>query len=316
MSVLNGASISDKTRTRRQLRRHAPELPPSPEPTYWFRRKGLFDRAAAAVLLVPGLPIILLLVILVRLTSKGPGIFCQKRVGKNGKVFTMLKLRSMRVDAEHLCGAIWARDDDPRTTPVGWFLRKFHLDELPQLFNVLWGEMSLVGPRPERPEFVSVLSEIIPRYQCRLLVPPGVTGLAQINLPPDTDIDSVCRKLALDLEYVETGSLWLDLRTIACTASRLFKLGGLKWTRLFGLRRDVDHHPRYVPLPEITVTSHMSSSALAEALGKTKKNGNGNGNGNGHGNGNGNGNGNDKLTETMSDELLRETMKLRGRQPR
>jgi lipopolysaccharide/colanic/teichoic acid biosynthesis glycosyltransferase len=321
MTVVNGAQVTDKLSRRQRLGHDAPKLLPSPQPTSWLRSKGLFDRAIAAVLLLPGLPIIALLILLVRLTSPGPAIFRQKRVGQGGKVFTMLKLRSMRVDAEHRCGAIWAKDDDPRTTPVGKLLRKFHLDELPQLFNILAGDMSLVGPRPERPEFVSVLSEMIPRYQCRLLVPPGVTGLAQVNLPPDSDLDSVCRKLALDLEYVETGSLWLDLRLIACTASRMFKLGGLHWTGFYHLRRDVDHHPRYLPLPEVTVTSHMSSAALARALGKNgKKNGNGNGNGHSHAHDDSNditnANAHNKLSETITDQPLDDTQTIPIHRPR
>ncbi len=236
------------------------------------------------------------LVVIIRLTSRGPGIFRQQRVGKHGRVFTMLKLRSMRVDAECRCGAIWASLDDPRTTPIGKLLRRFHLDELPQLFNILRGEMSLVGPRPERPEFVRVLSAALPHYQDRVLVTPGVTGLAQVNLLPDTDIDSVCRKLALDLEYIETASFWLDLRVIACTFTRIFKLGGLLWTALFGLRRDVDHHPRYVPVPEVTVASDMSSAALAKALGKNAEK-----------HGNGNGDGHDTATVTIHNERLEDS---------
>jgi len=211
MTVVNGARLSDKTRLKRQTRRHAPELPPSPEPTSWFRRKGFFDRAVAAVLLVPGLPIILLLVILIRLTSKGPGIFCQKRVGKNGKVFTMLKLRSMRVDAEHLCGAIWARDDDPRTTPVGWFLRRFHLDELPQLFNVLWGEMSLVGPRPP---IAKEVAEYEWWQQRRLSVKPGLTCLWQVSGRSEIGFVDWVR---MDLWYVKNQGFWTDLCLLAKT---------------------------------------------------------------------------------------------------
>lgn len=309
MTIVNGAGTTKEVFRKQRPRRNLPKLLPSPEPTSWFEKKDLFDRLVAAILLVPGLPVIAVLILLIRLTSRGPSIFRQARVGKDGKVFTMLKLRSMRVDAESRSGAIWAKENDPRTTPVGWLLRKFHLDELPQLFNVLAGEMSLVGPRPERPAFVSVLAEIIPRYNCRLLVRPGVTGLAQVNLPPDNDIDSVCRKLALDLEYVETGSLWLDIRLVACTAGRLFKIGGHHWVGCFHLRRDVDHHPRYVPLPEVTVTSHMSSAALAKALGKNGKK-NGNGNGNGHGNGHNN------LADTISDQGRADALAMLVHRPR
>lgn len=205
------------------------------------------------------------LVVAIRLTSRGPGIFRQQRVGKHGRVFTMFKLRSMRVDAECRSGAIWATLDDPRTTPVGKLLRKFHLDELPQLFNVLRGEMSLVGPRPERPEFVRVLTAALPHYRDRVLVAPGITGLAQIDLPPDSDLDSVARKLAVDLEYIETGSLWLDLRLLLCTILRVVKIGEFLWPQLFGVERNLKDHPKYVA-PEASHVKPMSAPFSASEL--------------------------------------------------
>ncbi len=188
----------------------------------YFRWKWLLDRAFGLLLLVPGLPLIGLCVLLVRWTSRGPGLFRQVRVGKDGRDFVMYKIRTMIANAELGTGAVWAKQQDPRITPVGRVLRRLHLDELPQLFNVVRGEMSLVGPRPERPEFVEVLGEEIPGYLDRLLVAPGVTGLAQINLPPDTDFDSVRKKLVVDLDYVRSASLRVDLAIIACTAVRLF----------------------------------------------------------------------------------------------
>jgi lipopolysaccharide/colanic/teichoic acid biosynthesis glycosyltransferase len=124
----------------------------------------------------------------------------------------------MTHNCELKTGVRWATADDPRITRLGHFLRNTHLDELPQLWNVLKGEMSLVGPRPERPEFIPSLEQAIPHYCQRLLVRPGVTGLAQIHLPADTNLDSVRRKLAYDLFYVHQASFWLDLRIIACTA--------------------------------------------------------------------------------------------------
>jgi lipopolysaccharide/colanic/teichoic acid biosynthesis glycosyltransferase len=205
----------------------------------YFRWKGWIDRALAALLLFPALPVIGCLVLLVRLTSRGPGVFAQVRVGLNGRKFTMYKLRTMRVDAEARTGAVWCMTNDPRITRLGSLLRRLHLDELPQLFNVLKGEMSLVGPRPERPEFVEVLSDAIPGYLRRLDVPPGVTGLAQVNLPPDTDLDSVRRKLVLDIEYARTGSAQLDLRLILCTALRVLGLRYGRSVRLLGLQRSV-----------------------------------------------------------------------------
>ncbi len=208
-------------------------------PAAYFHWKRGVDLLLAILLLVPALPLMGLLVLLVRLTSRGPGIYAQDRVGKNGRTFTMYKIRSMRHDAEAGTGAVWARTRDPRVILVGRILRKLHLDELPQLFNILKGEMSLVGPRPERPEFVQMLARKIPGYPSRLSVLPGVTGLAQINLPPDTDLDSVRRKLVLDLEYVRQASLLTDLGLIICTAARLGKKLEPILLRMFGVYREV-----------------------------------------------------------------------------
>ncbi len=269
MTIVNGVGLTDNTRQARKRRTTSPRQLAPTEPTAYFRRKAWFDRTVAFLLLIPGLPIIAALIVLIRLTSRGPGVFRQRRVGEDGRVFTMFKLRSMRIDAEHRSGAIWATDDDPRTTWLGKYLRKFHLDELPQLFNVLGGQMSLIGPRPERPEFVSVLSAALPRYRERLLVPPGVTGLAQINLPPDSDLNSVARKLALDLEYVETGSLWLDVRLLFCTIIRVFKLGTSFCPWILGVRRDMKNHPKFVA-PDATCLqrdgSALSANELADRL--------------------------------------------------
>ena len=206
------------------------------KPSSYFRWKGWVDRTAAAILLIPAMPVIGLLFLLVRLTSAGPGIYRQKRVGKHGRTFIMYKLRTMRCDAEAATGAVWSTGNDPRATRLGHLLRYLHLDELPQLFNVLKGEMSLVGPRPERPEFVHILAEQIPGYLDRLAVPPGVTGLAQLNLSPDTDSASVCQKLVLDIEYVEGAGFLLDARIVLCTALRILKLPVI---RCFGLQRQV-----------------------------------------------------------------------------
>ncbi len=208
----------------------AKHLPP---PAY-FRRKAIFDGVLAALLLVPGLPIIAFLVLLVRLTSRGPGIYAQVRLGEGGRKFMLYKIRTMRHKAEADSGAVWTQPGDPRVTRVGRVLRKFHLDELPQLFNVLKGEMSLIGPRPERPEFAHVLTEVIPGYLDRLAVRPGVTGLAQLNLAPDSDLLSVRRKLVLDCEYIRRAGPWLDVRLFLGTLLRLFKVPE-SWT-MFSLQ--------------------------------------------------------------------------------
>ena len=138
-----------------------------------------------------------------KLTSPGPAFYTQTRVGQGGRPFTIYKLRTMIHNCESLTGPRWCMPGDPRVTPAGWLLRVTHLDELPQLLNVLRGEMSLVGPRPERPEFLPQLERALPAYRQRLVVRPGVTGLAQVKLPADTDLDSVRRKLAHDLYYIE-----------------------------------------------------------------------------------------------------------------
>jgi lipopolysaccharide/colanic/teichoic acid biosynthesis glycosyltransferase len=185
--------------------------------------KVVLDFVLAFILSVPALPIILLAALAVKLTSRGPAFYTQTRVGKDGKLFTICKLRTMIDNCESLTGARWSMPGDPRVTAVGWFLRTSHLDELPQLLNVLRGEMSLIGPRPERPEFLPELEEALPSYTQRLTVRPGVTGLAQVQLPPDTDIGSVRRKLGHDLYYILHLTPWLDLRLLLATG--LFAVG-------------------------------------------------------------------------------------------
>jgi lipopolysaccharide/colanic/teichoic acid biosynthesis glycosyltransferase len=226
-----------------------------------FRWKMTLDLVAALVLLAPVGAVIALLVLLVRATSKGPGIYRQPRVGKGGRHFVMFKIRTMAADAEHGSGPVWTQPRDPRVTFVGRILRKLHLDELPQIFNVLRGEMSFVGPRPERPEFVRVLAEAIPHYRDRLAVRPGITGLAQIHLPPDTDLASVRNKLVLDLHYIERGNLWLDVRLMLCTALRIVKVHESFLTRVLGLRR-----PEHFGLLE---AAGRTSSGAAEATPET-----------------------------------------------
>jgi lipopolysaccharide/colanic/teichoic acid biosynthesis glycosyltransferase len=176
---------------------------------------------ALLLLIVTG-PVILLSALAIKLTSRGPAFYSQTRLGRRGKPFRIHKVRTMTHNCENTTGATWAQADDPRITPVGRFLRKSHLDELPQLINVLRGEMSIVGPRPERPEFIPKLEKAVPHYCDRLLVRPGVTGLAQVQLPADTDLTSVRRKLAYDLYYIRHISLWLDARLIACTVVHCF----------------------------------------------------------------------------------------------
>jgi lipopolysaccharide/colanic/teichoic acid biosynthesis glycosyltransferase len=175
----------------------------------------------ALILLVITAPVIALSVLLAKLTSKGPAIYTQTRVGRTGRLFTIYKIRTMIDNCESLTGPRWAMPDDPRVTWLGHYLRKTHFDELPQLVNVLRGEMSLIGPRPERPEFVTKLERALPAYRERLGVRPGVTGLAQVHLPGDTNLSSVRLKLAYDLYYIQRLGPWLELRILWCTALRV-----------------------------------------------------------------------------------------------
>jgi lipopolysaccharide/colanic/teichoic acid biosynthesis glycosyltransferase len=200
-----------------------------PCPAGWYRVvRDVADYAIAAVLLVLSAPFILLGAILIKLTSRGPVFYSQTRLGRYGRPYTIYKLRTMAHNCEALTGPCWASKVDPRVTRVGRFLRDTHLDELPQLWNILRGEMSLVGPRPERPEFIVYFERSIPRYSERLLVKPGVTGLAQVQLPADTDLASVRRKLAYDLYCIWQPSLWLDVRIVLGTA--LVMVGIPFWT--------------------------------------------------------------------------------------
>jgi lipopolysaccharide/colanic/teichoic acid biosynthesis glycosyltransferase len=190
-----------------------------PSRRHWYVPcKTAIDFVAAAVLLVLAAPLIALAALLVKLTSRGPAFYTQTRVGRNGRLFTIYKVRTMVHRCESLTGPRWSVPGDPRVTALGQVLRVTHLDELPQLLNVLRGEMSLIGPRPERPEFVPELEAALPSYRDRLAVLPGVTGLAQVQLPADTDLDSVRKKLAYDLFYIRNLTPVLDLRILVCTA--------------------------------------------------------------------------------------------------
>jgi exopolysaccharide biosynthesis polyprenyl glycosylphosphotransferase len=160
-------------------------------------------------------PLLLLLAVLVKLTSRGPVFYRQERCGLNGQTFQMLKFRSMRVDAEQQTGAIWAQKDDPRRTPLGAFLRHTSLDELPQLINVLKGDMSLVGPRPERPVFIHQFSRTIPNYNARHSVKAGITGWAQVHGWRGNT--SLRKRVQYDLYYITHWTPWLDLRILWMT---------------------------------------------------------------------------------------------------
>ena len=181
------------------------------------RAKTIFDSAFGLCGLLISLPIIAYAAILIKLTSKGPVIYKQERIGKDGKIFTIYKLRTMRADAEKGTGAVWAKANDPRITSVGRVLRKTRIDELPQLFNILKGDMSLIGPRPERPEIVQTLKTVINDYEKRLSIKPGITGLAQIFHKYDETIEDVKQKIKYDMLYIRKMCALTDLRIFAQT---------------------------------------------------------------------------------------------------
>lgn len=190
--------------------------------------KRVFDYTVASLLLVLTAPLMAACAALVRLTSRGPAFYSQQRVGRFGRVFTIYKLRTMYHQCERNTGPTWSVPGDPRVTAVGRVLRALHLDELPQLVNVLRGQMSLIGPRPERPEIAAQLARSIPDYNARSVVLPGITGHAQVYLPPDTSVADVRDKVRLDWYYLSRLSLGFDLVTLARTG---LKVVGLYRTR-------------------------------------------------------------------------------------
>jgi len=199
------------------------DVMPDPMPTWEKFFKRMMDIILSLVILIPTLPVMLVIALLIRMTSKGPAIFRQKRVGKYDRVFTMYKFRTMFIDAEKESGPVWASDNDPRITPVGYWLRKLRLDELPQFFNVLKGDMSLVGPRPERPYFVEQFKKSIPLYSRRLRVRPGITGWAQVKWKYDENLEDVKEKTKYDLFYVENISLKMDFKILFNTIMTVIK---------------------------------------------------------------------------------------------
>jgi exopolysaccharide biosynthesis polyprenyl glycosylphosphotransferase len=179
--------------------------------------KRTLDFLIALLVLIIGLPVWLVVAVLIKLDSKGPVLYGQTRVGRNGSHFKMFKFRSMRTDAEKQSGPVWAGKNDPRVTHFGRFMRKTHIDEIPQFINVFVGDMSLVGPRPERPFFVDKLTKEIPLYNHRHRVRPGITGWAQVKHKYDESMDDVRAKIKYDLFYIENISWRLDLKILLNT---------------------------------------------------------------------------------------------------
>jgi len=181
---------------------------------YFKDIKRIVDLVLSLSFVVTGLPFYIIFGLLIKFNSKGPVLFKQIRTGLENNPFLLYKFRSMHLNAEADSGPVWTALDDSRITKVGRFLRRFRLDELPQLLNVIKGDMSLVGPRPERPYFVEKLMEEFPSYVRRMKVRPGITGWAQIKLPYDEHFDDVGEKLKYDSHYIENVSFWLDLKII------------------------------------------------------------------------------------------------------
>ncbi|MER3524979.1 MAG: undecaprenyl-phosphate glucose phosphotransferase [Ignavibacteria bacterium] len=212
--------ISGQARTNQIYGFPLIEISPQIMPPWEEAMKRVLDVSFAFVVLVLGMPLWLFIALLIKLDSPGPVLYKQERVGKEGKVFNILKFRSMYLDAEK-AGPQWAERGDPRVTRVGAILRKLHLDEVPQMWNVLKGDMSLVGPRPERPMFVEKLSQEIPLYARRLRVRPGITGWAQVKHKYDESVEDVKKKIQYDLFYIENMSLRMDFKIILNTIAHM-----------------------------------------------------------------------------------------------
>ncbi len=202
------------------------EIQPQLLPPWERKTKRLMDVTVSLFSLLIMLPVFILMAILIKIDSLGPVFFSQKRMGKNGKIFKIYKFRTMVKNAEKLTGPVWAGQKDPRITRMGRFLRKTRLDEFPQLINVLFGDMSLVGPRPERPYFVNRLKRQFPFYTRRLRVKPGITGWAQVKGKYDTTIEEGKEKLEYDLYYIENMSLRMDIRILLYTISVVLRFKG------------------------------------------------------------------------------------------
>lgn len=188
---------------------------------YFELAKEVVDITLGFILLVLSLPLLAVCAFIIKMSGRGPFIFTQIRVGKDGKPFKMYKLRTMYGDAESYSGPVWASREDPRVMPACRWMRRSHMDEFPQLINVVKGDMSLVGPRPERAEILAELEKAYPEVLRRLAVRPGVTGLAQVRNGYDTSVDAFREKLKADLEYIERRNWITEFRIMAATVSKV-----------------------------------------------------------------------------------------------
>ena len=226
IEVEEGATFSEKLCGRVMLEHLRPSWlifsPGFATPTFLRLQKRALDLILAAISLILAWPFMAVLAILIKMDSPGPALFKQERMGEQGKRFTLFKFRSMYVDAEATTGPVFANAEDPRVTRMGRFIRRARLDELPQLANVLWGDMSFVGPRPERPFFVDQYLKEIPFYGQRFNVKPGITGWAQVSYPYGATLKDAEEKLRFDLFYVKNMSILFDFFILLKTAKIVF----------------------------------------------------------------------------------------------
>ena len=195
------------------------------------RLKRILDVALSVLGIILSCTLLPFVAFAIRVNSPGPIFYRQVRVGKGGRPFVLNKFRTMRVDAESGGNAVWAQDRDPRVTAVGRVLRRLYIDELPQFWNVLRGEMSVIGPRPERPEWTGLIEEQIPGFWLRTKVLPGITGWAQVNYKYANSIEDARIKLAYDIEYIRNSSLAMDLRILGRTLLRIPRIRSMRDTR-------------------------------------------------------------------------------------
>jgi lipopolysaccharide/colanic/teichoic acid biosynthesis glycosyltransferase len=247
----NAVRVARPKAVRRNRPKSCPPVNDSPPPSALGKRRGYLESCLALVLLILSAPVIVLASLLIKLTSRGPILYSQTRLGRAGSLYVLYKLRTMHHQCEGKTGVVWSIPGDPRVTAVGRLLRRTHIDELPQLWNVFRGEMGLVGPRPERPEFLPLLEQAVPLYRKRLLVRPGITGLAQVQLYADIDVASVRSKLTYDLYYIRHRSVLLDARILFATMLRLLGLG-------FSTIRNLAH------LPSVGVVEEEYRRSLTE----------------------------------------------------
>jgi lipopolysaccharide/colanic/teichoic acid biosynthesis glycosyltransferase len=188
---------------------------------YFELAKEVVDIVLGFILLVLCLPVLAACAILVKVSSRGPVFYKQVRAGRDGRPFVMYKMRTMYTNAESATGAVWAQAGDPRIVPACRWMRRSHADELPQLINVIRGDMSLIGPRPERAEIMLELEKAYPEVRRRLAVRPGITGLAQVRSGYDTSVEAFRTKLKADLEYIERRTWSMEIRILAATVTKL-----------------------------------------------------------------------------------------------